>query len=147
MKCDQIESVILNAYRYVGPYMLQRFIRIGKMETLRLLSEYGKCGWKVSILIYQKKKLQAIVDYAHTTGCLGKNVLDTISTLRTGNENVNHRRGCGGTRDKSKRPVMGFSIASSFKQVRYFSLCNPRSESRRVIISRKWKLGRTTKCK
>ncbi|MBT8305635.1 MAG: UDP-N-acetylmuramoyl-L-alanyl-D-glutamate--2,6-diaminopimelate ligase, partial [Maribacter sp.] len=73
-----------------------------------------------------------IVDYAHTPDAL-KNVLETISTLRTGNENVITVVGCGGDRDKSKRPVMG-NIASQMSNKAIFTSDNPRSESPMVII-------------
>jgi UDP-N-acetylmuramoyl-L-alanyl-D-glutamate--2,6-diaminopimelate ligase len=73
-----------------------------------------------------KRKITAIVDYAHTPDAL-KNVLDTINALRTGNENVITVVGCGGDRDKSKRPVMGH-IASAYSNKAIFTSDNPRSE-------------------
>jgi UDP-N-acetylmuramoyl-L-alanyl-D-glutamate--2,6-diaminopimelate ligase len=79
-----------------------------------------------------KKRITAIVDYAHTPDAL-KNVLDTINTLRTGNENVITVVGCGGDRDKSKRPVMGH-IATALSNKVIFTSDNPRSESPTVII-------------
>ena len=83
-------------------------------------------------IIYQKKKLMAIVDYAHTPDAL-KNVLETINTLRTGNENVITVVGCGGDRDRSKRPVMGH-IASEMSNKAIFTSDNPRTESPTAII-------------
>ena len=80
-----------------------------------------------------KKRITAIVDYAHTPDAL-KNVLETISALRTGNENVITIVGCGGDRDKSKRPVMGH-IASSMSNKVIFTSDNPRTESPGAIIS------------
>uniref|UniRef100_UPI0026083DCA glutamate ligase domain-containing protein n=1 Tax=Ulvibacterium sp. TaxID=2665914 RepID=UPI0026083DCA len=62
-----------------------------------------------------------------------KNVLDTINTLRTGNENVITIVGCGGDRDKSKRPVMGY-IASAMSNTAIFTSDNPRSEPPEAII-------------
>ena len=72
------------------------------------------------------------VDYAHTPDAL-KNVLVTINALRTGNENVITVVGCGGDRDKSKRPVMGH-IASEMSNQAIFTSDNPRTESPAVII-------------
>ncbi|MGB5647926.1 MAG: cyanophycin synthetase, partial [Muriicola sp.] len=80
-----------------------------------------------------KQRITAIVDYAHTPDAL-KNVLDTISALRTGNENVITVVGCGGDRDKSKRPVMGH-IATSMSNKVIFTSDNPRTESPDTIIS------------
>jgi UDP-N-acetylmuramoyl-L-alanyl-D-glutamate--2,6-diaminopimelate ligase len=53
--------------------------------------------------------------------------------LRTGNENVITVVGCGGDRDKSKRPVMGH-IASEMSNQAIFTSDNPRSESPTIII-------------
>ncbi|RUA11267.1 MAG: UDP-N-acetylmuramoyl-L-alanyl-D-glutamate--2,6-diaminopimelate ligase, partial [Flavobacteriia bacterium] len=74
----------------------------------------------------------AIVDYAHTPDAL-KNVLITINALRTGNEKVITVVGCGGDRDKSKRPVMGH-IASEMSDQAIFTSDNPRTESPATII-------------
>jgi len=60
-------------------------------------------------------------------------VLDTINTLRTGNENVITVVGCGGDRDRSKRPVMGH-IASEMSNKAIFTSDNPRSEPPAQII-------------
>ncbi|MEO0902040.1 MAG: cyanophycin synthetase, partial [Bacteroidota bacterium] len=79
-----------------------------------------------------KDKIKAIVDYAHTPDAL-KNVLITINALRTGNENVITVVGCGGDRDKSKRPVMGH-IASEMSDQAIFTSDNPRSEPPMSII-------------
>ncbi|MGB5274884.1 MAG: cyanophycin synthetase, partial [Flavobacteriaceae bacterium] len=73
-----------------------------------------------------------IVDYAHTPDAL-KNVLETINTLRTGNENVITVVGCGGDRDRSKRPVMGH-IASEMSNKAIFTSDNPRTEPPNAII-------------
>ncbi|NNK10137.1 MAG: UDP-N-acetylmuramoyl-L-alanyl-D-glutamate--2,6-diaminopimelate ligase, partial [Flavobacteriaceae bacterium] len=58
----------------------------------------------------------------------------TISALRTGNENVITVVGCGGDRDKSKRPVMGH-IATSLSNKVIFTSDNPRTEQPGIIIS------------
>jgi UDP-N-acetylmuramoyl-L-alanyl-D-glutamate--2,6-diaminopimelate ligase len=60
-------------------------------------------------------------------------VLTTINTLRTGNENVITVVGCGGDRDKSKRPVMGH-IASQMSDTAILTSDNPRSEDPGTII-------------
>ena len=50
-------------------------------------------------------KITAIVDYAHTPDAL-ENVLKTINDIRTKNEQLITIVGCGGDRDKTKRPIM-----------------------------------------
>ena len=120
-----------NAYNLLAIYATADLLGLEKLEILRLLSELENVDGRFQYYI-SKEKITAIVDYAHTPDAL-KNVLDTINTLRTGNENVITVVGCGGDRDKSKRPVMGH-IASSLSNKVIFTSDNPRSESPTVII-------------
>ncbi|MTI21913.1 UDP-N-acetylmuramoyl-L-alanyl-D-glutamate--2,6-diaminopimelate ligase [Fulvivirga sp. RKSG066] len=77
-------------------------------------------------------KITAIVDYAHTPDAL-KNVLETINELRTGNEQVITVVGCGGNRDKTKRPLMA-SIACGLSDKVVLTSDNPRHEDPMAII-------------
>ncbi|MCK0147829.1 UDP-N-acetylmuramoyl-L-alanyl-D-glutamate--2,6-diaminopimelate ligase [Arenibacter sp. F26102] len=120
-----------NAYNMLAIYATADLLGLEKLEILRLLSELENVEGRFQYYI-SKERITAIVDYAHTPDAL-KNVLDTIGTLRTGNENVITVVGCGGDRDKSKRPVMGH-IASSLSNKVIFTSDNPRSESPTVII-------------
>jgi len=120
-----------NAYNVLAIYAAADLLGLEKLETLRLLSELDNVDGRFQYYI-SKEKITAIVDYAHTPDAL-KNVLDTINTLRTGNENVITVVGCGGDRDKSKRPVMG-NIASQMSNKAIFTSDNPRTESATVII-------------
>jgi len=74
----------------------------------------------------------AIVDYAHTPDAL-KNVLETINSIRTQNETLITVVGCGGDRDKTKRPKMGH-IASALSTKVIFTNDNPRSENPELIL-------------
>ena len=120
-----------NAYNILAIYAVADLLGLEKLETLRLLSELENVDGRFQYYI-SKEKITAIVDYAHTPDAL-KNVLDTINTLRTGNENVITVVGCGGDRDKSKRPVMGH-IASEMSNKTIFTSDNPRSEDPAVIV-------------
>ncbi|WP_430965983.1 UDP-N-acetylmuramoyl-L-alanyl-D-glutamate--2,6-diaminopimelate ligase [Spongiimicrobium sp. 2-473A-2-J] len=120
-----------NAYNILAIYATADLLGLEKLEILRLLSELENVDGRFQYYI-SKKKITAIVDYAHTPDAL-KNVLDTINTLRTGNENVITVVGCGGDRDSSKRPVMGH-IASELSTKAIFTSDNPRTESPTVII-------------
>lgn len=73
-----------------------------------------------------------IVDYAHTPDAL-ENVLETISQLRTRNETVFTIIGCGGNRDKAKRPVMA-ATALKFSDKVVLTSDNPRDEDPEVIL-------------
>ena len=120
-----------NAYNILAIYATANLLGLEKFETLRILSELENVDGRFQYFI-SPKKITAIVDYAHTPDAL-KNVLDTINTLRTGNESVITVVGCGGDRDKSKRPVMGH-IASEYSAKAIFTSDNPRSEAPEIII-------------
>jgi UDP-N-acetylmuramoyl-L-alanyl-D-glutamate--2,6-diaminopimelate ligase len=74
----------------------------------------------------------AIVDYAHTPDAL-LNVLATIKKLKKGFEQVITVVGCGGDRDKTKRPVMA-EVACEHSDKVIFTSDNPRSEDPVQII-------------
>ena len=120
-----------NAYNVLAIYATADLLGLEKLETLKLLSELENVDGRFQYFI-SKERITAIVDYAHTPDAL-KNVLITINALRTGNENVITVVGCGGDRDKSKRPVMGH-IASEMSNKAIFTSDNPRSESPMAII-------------
>jgi UDP-N-acetylmuramoyl-L-alanyl-D-glutamate--2,6-diaminopimelate ligase len=83
-------------------------------------------------LILPGSKFTAIVDYAHTPDAL-KNVLETIEHFRTGQEQVIAVVGCGGDRDKTKRPLMA-AVACKYSNKIIFTSDNPRSEDPLEII-------------
>ena len=83
-------------------------------------------------LIETMTGITAIVDYAHTPDAL-ENVLKTIAELRTGNEKVITVVGCGGDRDKEKRPMMA-KIACELSDKVVLTSDNPRTESPGRII-------------
>ncbi|NKI30406.1 UDP-N-acetylmuramoyl-L-alanyl-D-glutamate--2,6-diaminopimelate ligase [Croceivirga thetidis] len=120
-----------NAYNMLAIYATGTLLGLEKMELLQLLSQLENVDGRFQHYV-SKGKITAIVDYAHTPDAL-KNVLNTINTLRTGNESVITVVGCGGDRDGSKRPVMGH-IASELSNQAIFTSDNPRSESPTKII-------------
>ena len=77
--------------------------------------------------------ITGIVDYAHTPDAL-ENVLDTINDLRTKNEQLITVVGCGGNRDKAKRPIMA-SVACKLSDRVIFTSDNPRDEEPEVILN------------
>ena len=120
-----------NAYNILAIYATASLLGLETLEILKLLSGLHSVDGRFQYFV-SKRRITAIVDYAHTPDAL-KNVLTTINALRTGNENVITVVGCGGDRDKSKRPVMGH-IASEMSQTAIFTSDNPRSEPPQAII-------------
>ncbi|WP_438966028.1 UDP-N-acetylmuramoyl-L-alanyl-D-glutamate--2,6-diaminopimelate ligase [Flavobacterium sp.] len=120
-----------NAYNMLAIYGVAIELGIDKIEALRLLSELESVAGRFQFII-SKSKITAIVDYAHTPDAL-ENVLQTISEIRTKNEQLITVVGCGGDRDKTKRPVMAH-VASNLSDKTIFTSDNPRSEVPEVII-------------
>ena len=83
-------------------------------------------------LVMPGSKFTSIVDYAHTPDAL-KNVLETIEHFRSGNEQVISVVGCGGDRDRTKRPLMA-AVACKYSNKIIFTSDNPRSEDPMEII-------------
>lgn len=120
-----------NAYNVAAIYGTAELLGLEKVEILRLISELESVSGRFQYLI-SEEKITAIVDYAHTPDAL-KNVLETINSIRTQNEDLITVVGCGGDRDKTKRPKMGH-IASALSNLVIFTSDNPRSETPESII-------------
>ena len=120
-----------NAYNLLAIYATAALLELDTQETLRLMSKLENVQGRFQHFI-SEGKITAIVDYAHTPDAL-KNVLETINSIRTGNESLITVVGCGGDRDKDKRPKMGH-IASALSSKAIFTSDNPRSEDPETII-------------
>ena len=114
-----------NAYNLLAIYATGVELGLESNEVLRLLSELESVSGRFQYFI-SPNKITAVVDYAHTPDAL-ENVLKTINDIRTKNEILITVVGCGGDRDKTKRPVMA-KIASDLSNKAIFTSDNPRSE-------------------
>ncbi len=121
-----------NAYNLLAIYGVAVELGIDNLEVLRLLSELESVSGRFEFII-SNKKITAIVDYAHTPDAL-ENVLKTISDIRTKNEQLITVVGCGGDRDKTKRPIMA-KIASEMSDKAILTSDNPRTENPETIIA------------
>lgn len=120
-----------NAYNVLAIYATAELLGLEKFEILRLISDLESVNGRFEYLI-SNEKITAIVDYAHTPDAL-KNVLETINSIRTKNEELITVVGCGGDRDKTKRPKMGH-IATELSTKVIFTSDNPRSEDPEAIL-------------
>jgi UDP-N-acetylmuramoyl-L-alanyl-D-glutamate--2,6-diaminopimelate ligase len=120
-----------NAYNLLAVYGAATLLGEDSDEVLTKLSSLKGAVGRFE-LVLPGSKITAIVDYAHTPDAL-KNVLDTIAQFRTGAEQVITVVGCGGNRDKTKRPLMA-SIACRLSNKVVFTSDNPRDEDPMEII-------------
>lgn len=120
-----------NAYNLLAIYATAVELGIEQNEAMRLLSELESVSGRFQYFI-SEGKITAIVDYAHTPDAL-ENVLNTINNIRTKNEELITVVGCGGDRDKTKRPIMA-KLASELSTKAIFTSDNPRTENPETII-------------
>lgn len=120
-----------NAYNLLGVYGAAVLLGEDSDEVLTHLSSLRGAPGRFE-LVAPGSKFTAIVDYAHTPDAL-KNVLETIAQFRTGQEQVITVVGCGGNRDKTKRPLMA-SIACRLSDKVVLTSDNPRDEDPMEII-------------
>lgn len=121
-----------NAYNLMAVYGAASLLGMSSTEALRYLSALRGAEGRFDYMISPKMRVTGIIDYAHTPDAL-LNVLATIGKLRQGHEQVITVVGCGGDRDKAKRPVMG-EVAAQYSDRVIFTSDNPRSEDADVII-------------
>lgn len=121
-----------NAYNLLAVYSTAFLLGIDKQEIILHLSKLGRVNGRFEV--YQSPdKIIAIVDYAHTPDAL-ENVLETIDNIRTKNETLTTVIGCGGNRDKLKRPVMA-KTALKYSDKVILTSDNPRDEEPENIIN------------
>lgn len=121
-----------NAYNLLAVYGAAICLGQNKQDVLQHLSNLSGAEGRFDYMISPKQKVIAIVDYAHTPDAL-LNVLATIKKLKKGFEQVITVVGCGGNRDKTKRPVMA-EVATSHSDKVVFTSDNPRNENPVEII-------------
>jgi len=119
-----------NAYNLLAVFSTASILGMPFSETLQLLSMLKNVKGRFEYL--KLNNITAIVDYAHTPDAL-KNIINSINEIKTNKESLITIIGCGGNRDKSKRPIMG-DIASSLSSKVIFTSDNPRNESPEKII-------------
>ena len=120
-----------NAYNLLLVYAVAMELEQDQVEVLRIMSTLNSVEGRFEY-VQSQEGIIAIVDYAHTPDAL-ENVLKTIKNIRTGNETVFTIIGCGGDRDRSKRPTMA-KIACEWSDKVVLTSDNPRTEDPESII-------------
>lgn len=120
-----------NAYNILSVYGAAIELKEEKLQILTTLSNLHSPEGRFEFF-KTPNNILGIVDYAHTPDALD-NILSTIRELRTGNEKVLTLVGCGGDRDKTKRPEMArIAVEGSDKVI--LTSDNPRSEEPEHIV-------------
>jgi len=121
-----------NAYNLLSAYGAAILLEQDELETLTILSQLKSAEGRFDYIVNNKTGVIGIVDYAHTPDALEK-VLSTIEKLKTGKEQIITVVGCGGDRDKRKRPVMS-KTACAYSTKVIITSDNPRTEDADKII-------------
>ena len=120
-----------NAYNLLAVYSVSQLLGEDSTEVLTAISTLESVEGRFQYF-QSDTGITAIVDYAHTPDAL-ENVLKTIANIRTKNETVYTVIGCGGDRDKTKRPEMA-AIACERSDKVILTSDNPRSEDPNTIL-------------
>jgi UDP-N-acetylmuramoyl-L-alanyl-D-glutamate--2,6-diaminopimelate ligase len=121
-----------NAYNLLAVYGTAILLEQDKLKVLTLLSRLSGAEGRFDY-ITSADKIIGIVDYAHTPDAV-QNVLSTIANIRKGTEQVITVIGCGGDRDKTKRPIMA-QVACDWSDKVILTSDNPRTEDAQMIIN------------
>lgn len=121
-----------NAYNLLAVYSIAMLLNADKEKVLTLLSALESVEGRFNYIISDKDKIVGIVDYAHTPDAVEK-VLETINGSKTKAVKTITIIGCGGDRDKTKRPLMA-SVACKLSNKVILTSDNPRSENPIEII-------------
>lgn len=120
-----------NAYNFLAIYTTAVLLGEDAQRVLAIMSNLQSAEGRFDT-IKSGNGIAAIVDYAHTPDALD-NVLSTIADIRNGNETLITVVGCGGDRDKTKRPIMA-KIACKMSDKVILTSDNPRSEDPQSIL-------------
>lgn len=120
-----------NAYNLLAVYGAAMLLEQDRAKVLTSLSKLSGAEGRFDYIVAPNKVI-GIVDYAHTPDAV-QNVLSTVHDIRKGNEKVITVIGCGGDRDKTKRPIMA-RVACEWSDKVILTSDNPRSEDPAQII-------------
>ena len=120
-----------NAYNLLAVYGTAMLLEQDSTKVLTILSRLTGAEGRFDY-VTASNGIIGIIDYAHTPDAV-QNVLSTIQDIRKGTEQVITVIGCGGDRDKAKRPVMA-QVAAEWSDKVILTSDNPRSEDPETIV-------------
>lgn len=116
-----------NAYNLLAVYGTATLLGHDDMEVLTVLSSLQTAEGRFDYIVSKTNNIIGIVDYAHTPDALEK-VLQTIDGVKSGDSQVITVVGCGGDRDRTKRPIMA-KVACDYSHQVILTSDNPRTEN------------------
>ncbi|MFK7949672.1 MAG: UDP-N-acetylmuramoyl-L-alanyl-D-glutamate--2,6-diaminopimelate ligase [Saprospiraceae bacterium] len=122
-----------NAYNLLAVYGTATLLGHDELEILTVLSDLQSAEGRFDYIVSKTQNIVAIVDYAHTPDALEK-VLTTIDGVRNGDGKVITVVGCGGDRDRTKRPIMA-KVACDYSNQVILTSDNPRTENPYDILA------------
>jgi len=121
-----------NAYNILATYSLAKILEYSDELILSKISSLISADGRFERILQNNNKNIGIIDYAHSPDSVQK-ILETLNELKNKEESLITVIGCGGDRDKAKRPLMG-KIAASLSNKVIFTSDNPRFEDPKLII-------------
>lgn len=136
LEVDQVDVFFklvgsFNAYNLLAAYGTAMLLEEDKLNVLTILSSLTGAEGRFEYVV-NDQQIIGIVDYAHTPDAV-QNVLSTIANIRRGTEQVITVIGCGGDRDRTKRPVMA-QVACDWSDKVILTADNPRTEDPLEIL-------------
>ena len=122
-----------NAYNLLAVYGTAVLLGHNEVEIMTVLSGLQTAEGRFDYIISKTRNIIGIVDYAHTPDALEK-VLQTIDGVKNGNNNIITVVGCGGDRDRTKRPIMA-KVACDYSNQVILTSDNPRTENPHDILA------------
>jgi len=116
-----------NADNLLAIYATARLLGREKMEVLTAMTTLSSAEGRFDFIRQEEQNITGIVDYAHTSDALEK-LLDTVRKIRNKGQRIITVIGCGGDRDKTKRPKMA-RVACHFSDQVILTSDNPRTEN------------------
>lgn len=123
---------VFNAYNLLAVYVTAISLGEQKSEVLQKMSLLNPVEGRFEYMVNQQTGKNAIIDYAHTPDALQK-IINTILEIKKNEQQLITVVGCGGDRDKLKRPIMA-KIACMLSDKVIFTSDNPRGEEPSEII-------------
>lgn len=121
-----------NAYNLLAVYAAARLLGVEQTEALQHISQVQAPRGRFQTIRGTGKAVTGVVDYAHTPDAL-KNVLQTLQQIKPKDSRIITLVGCGGDRDRRKRPKMA-QIAEAYSDLVILTSDNPRSENPESIL-------------